>query len=53
VDSITDLYNIYQIKQLLGNLSDQWKPTQYGVAYVFLTQFNIDSEGSGALRYRW
>ncbi|XP_076075230.1 meiosis-specific with OB domain-containing protein-like isoform X1 [Mytilus galloprovincialis] len=52
LDSITDVYNISQIKQIMEDLSKEWKPTQYGIVYVFLTMFNIDTEGGGVLRFR-
>ncbi|KAJ8305187.1 hypothetical protein KUTeg_017266, partial [Tegillarca granosa] len=44
VETITDVYNIAEIKHLQQELGSQFKPTQYGISYAFITQFDIDTD---------
>lgn len=49
LEKITDKYTVSDVKSLMDNYQEHWKPTAHGVSCVYLSQFNTDTEDSNTV----
>ncbi|XP_048760956.2 meiosis-specific with OB domain-containing protein-like [Ostrea edulis] len=53
LEKITDMFTVSEVKNVMCDLQNQWKPTVYGVTCMFLSQFNVDQEDfNSVIAYR-